>query len=500
MHPGSSTTLSTGPCKLHSKGASLRKSAVSSSLWTLTGFGIAQALRLVSNIVLAALLFEEAFALMAVVLAISQGLAMFSDFGLGPSIVQNPRGDDRRFLDTAWTIQLIRGLALCVILVFLSYPLAAFYAANDPMAWELRGLMLVMALSAFIQGFQSTKVLTASRHLNIGRVTILQVSAQIVGIVVSIFIAWKTQSVYSLAWGTLTSVILTSTISHVLPGEKRNRIHWDIAAVREIVKFGKWILLSTAITFFAIQLDKLVFSRLFPLDQVGVYAIAVNISILAPMLMGRLIFAVAFPVFSRVIERSGDLAKAANEAKGYLLTIGAFLTAGLVGCGEAFINLAYDSRYTEAGLYLPILAVGAWFTVLENTYGAALLAKGKANWTAATNAAKVLSFCLLLAPAVYLGGILGAVIAVAISEFFKMIVALVGARRIGLRNIKRDAFFTLHWGSVVLVTWLVTGYVQDFVELTRLQVFLLQVTLTILAFAPSTWRAMLSIRARSRSS
>jgi len=64
---------------------------VRGTLWTVGGFGLGQVLRLVANIILAAVLFQDAFALMGLVGAVVQGLVMFSDIGIAQSIVQNPR-------------------------------------------------------------------------------------------------------------------------------------------------------------------------------------------------------------------------------------------------------------------------------------------------------------------------------------------------------------------------------------------------------------------------
>ena len=102
--------LAPPPVSIVSKG--LGGSVARGTAWVLFGFGLSQVGRLVGNILLAALLFQEAFALMAIVGAIIQGLVMFSDIGLGPNIVQNKRGDDRDFLDTAWTLQVLRGIVL----------------------------------------------------------------------------------------------------------------------------------------------------------------------------------------------------------------------------------------------------------------------------------------------------------------------------------------------------------------------------------------------------
>ena len=52
---------------------------------------------------------------MAIVVVFLQLLECFSDVGIGPSIIQSPRGEEPTFRNTAWTIQIIRGGALWVI-------------------------------------------------------------------------------------------------------------------------------------------------------------------------------------------------------------------------------------------------------------------------------------------------------------------------------------------------------------------------------------------------
>ena len=82
---------------------SLGTRAQRGAFWVAAGYGASQLIRLGSNLILTRLLFPEAFGLMAVVNSVLAGFAMFSDLGLVPSVVQNRRGDDPRFLATAWT-------------------------------------------------------------------------------------------------------------------------------------------------------------------------------------------------------------------------------------------------------------------------------------------------------------------------------------------------------------------------------------------------------------
>jgi hypothetical protein len=71
--------------------------ALRGSAITAAAYALAQGLRLVSNLILARLLFPEAFGLMALVAVVLTGLQMLSDTGTAPSIARSTRGDDPDF-------------------------------------------------------------------------------------------------------------------------------------------------------------------------------------------------------------------------------------------------------------------------------------------------------------------------------------------------------------------------------------------------------------------
>ena len=92
----------------------LRQRVIRAGSWAVTGFVTTQAIRLGGNLILTRLLFPEAFGLMAIVYVFMAGLALFSDLGINPSIIQNRQGGDPDFLNTAWVVQILRGVLIWV--------------------------------------------------------------------------------------------------------------------------------------------------------------------------------------------------------------------------------------------------------------------------------------------------------------------------------------------------------------------------------------------------
>ena len=120
---------------------------------TIAGFGGQNLLRLLSNLILTRLLFPEAFGLMALVQVFMTGLGMFSDLGINASIIQNKRGDEPNFVNTAWTLQVCRGILLWAMTCAIAIPASNIYG-EDMLAYVLP----VVGLNAFISGFNSMNI------------------------------------------------------------------------------------------------------------------------------------------------------------------------------------------------------------------------------------------------------------------------------------------------------------------------------------------------------
>jgi O-antigen/teichoic acid export membrane protein len=167
----------------------LASKASTGAAWTIVGHGGEQVVRLASNLIVTRLLLAEYFGLMALVSVFLIGLQLFSDIGIGPALVQNKR-EDAGFVNTVWTIQVFRGLALCAI----AFPVAPLFADfyDEPI---LTPLIRVSALTAAIRGFTSTSFYTQTRHLQLKGPVIVQFASQLAGTIVMVAWAWTTRSV-----------------------------------------------------------------------------------------------------------------------------------------------------------------------------------------------------------------------------------------------------------------------------------------------------------------
>lgn len=342
------------------------------SALTAGSYAITQALRLASNLILARLLFPEAFGLMALVSVFLIGLAMFSDVGIGPAISQSPRGDEPDFLDTAWTVQVLRGGLLWLATCALAWPAARLYGAP-----ELMQLLPVAGLTLLIGSFNTTRIDTANRHLLLGRLTALDLVAQIIGIVAMVALAFAMRSVWALVIGALIGTVAKLILTHFgLPGH-RNRFRWEPSAGRELVHFGKWIFLSTACGFLLSQGDKAILGAYLRLDELGVYNIGYFLASFPVLLGGAVTGRILIPIY----RDHPPAASVANAAKLRRLRFGVtgtmLLLLGLMGLiGVPLVGVMYDARYLHAGVIVVAIACVQLPQVIGMTYDQSALAAG----------------------------------------------------------------------------------------------------------------------------
>ena len=345
------------------------------SALTVIGFGISQIMRLGSNLVLTRLLFPEAFGLMAIVNLFLVGAHMFSDIGLVTGIVRSKRGDEPIFLNTAWVLQILRGILLTVIFCIIAGPVARFY--EEPI---LEQLLYCIGLITFLMGFNSTRIATATREIAIARTTLLDLSCQTLSIISMIFLAWLWESVWALMVGMVVAVLAKAVLSHLmLPGHP-NRLQFEREAFLEQFHYGKFLFISSGLTFVIENGDRVLLSKYLSLAYLGFYNIAFFFASVPMTLMGRLVHRVIFPLYSARPPMESEANRRAISKTRFGLTGGLFVILFVLGLlGQWLIELLYTDEYQAAGPILVLMAVFLMPSLIVQGYPTLLLSVGKSN-------------------------------------------------------------------------------------------------------------------------
>jgi O-antigen/teichoic acid export membrane protein len=341
----------------------LKQRIFKAGAWTAAGYFVSQTIRFGSNLLMTRLLVPEMFGVMSIASMVMYGLALISDVGIGPNIVYSRRGSDALFRNTAWAIQIRRGaliwlfalgVSLCIVLANWAgmIPTGSVYAKQ-----QLPYVIAVLSFGSAISGFESTKLFEASRNLSIHRITQIEISSQVAGLICMLIWVSVYRSIWSLVAGSIASAIVRVTLSHFqLPGHN-NRWQWDNDAFREIIHFGKWIFLSSIFGFLINSGDRILLGGMLSASALGVYTIAYLVTSSVENIISKIIADVSFPALSEVLRDQPTKLKASYYRFHVAIASFTYLAAGvLMVSGHTLIGLIYDQRYRQAGWMLEILA------------------------------------------------------------------------------------------------------------------------------------------------
>ena len=361
------------------------RKAVHGSAWTLAGYGASQVLRLVTQIVLArVLLGPAAFGLVALVNVFLSGLEMLSDLGIGMDVIQHPRGDDPRFINTAFLIQAARATLLFVIAAGLAYPFALFY--HQP---AVRTLAIVAALSTLIRGFSSSSIWTITRHLQLRKLTVLAIAAEVVGTVISLAWVYISPTAWALVMGRVAGVAAFTIGSHVI-SEVRVSLDWDSSAARDILIFGAGIFFSTATYFLGGEAERLVIGKFISVAELGCFSLALTLASAPSRAIQQVVGQVFFPMISSSIRDDRETAaRHFQSTRWVFLVLSVILGIGFIAYSHRLVGILLPPKYEMTSWMLQLLGFRAALEVFAAPTSSLILACGDSRYAAAANTSRL---------------------------------------------------------------------------------------------------------------
>ncbi|WP_420383833.1 oligosaccharide flippase family protein [Novosphingobium sp.] len=425
----------------------LRQRATLASAWTIAGFGIQRVVQLGSNLILTHLLFPAAFGLMALANVILIGIHMFSDVGIKPAIVQSDDSDRLDFLNTAWTIQIIRGFMVWFICCLLAWPASIIY--RQPV---LFGLICVLGSTAAIGGFASTGLALREKRLHLGMLTTVQVLSQVIALSMTALLVWLIGSVWALAYGAVVSIIITTALGFIVVPSHRHRLRIDPASAAKLFRFGRWIFATTLVTYLGGNGLRAIQGGLIPIQTLGVLAVAQTFAWMPGDIASQVQDLVGFPALAEARRQGRErFSNTFIKIRTRVLS-GAIAMFYVVALGAGpFIWTLYDGRYHEAASYIALLSATGPLTILGTGYGAAFIALGNLRIQAALQAFTMVSRIVGTVAGFELGGVVGMLLGVGIGNAIAYAAVAYQASKEGLFSLRTDGIALLSVGALAFI-------------------------------------------------
>jgi O-antigen/teichoic acid export membrane protein len=286
------------------------------------------------------------------------------------------------------------------------------------------------------------------RHLRPLPIAILELSAQVSGMLATVIAAhFFHLGVSALVVGTLTNSFVHTGGSYLIPHPHKDRFGIEPQAKQEIFNFGRWIFLSSAVTFFAGRGDQFVLGRLLGAANLGLYNIALTLAEAPEALGTRVIGGVLYPLYARIYnERPDELPRAYYRSRLGFDALSHTALGGLYALAPFIIGVLYDERYKEAYTMLQILALRTAFSLMAVPCETCLTARGLSVYGFRRNSFVAVSVLVFLPIGHHFWGTSGVLWATAVSRIAALVALWPAARAHGILRLERELLVPVFLG------------------------------------------------------
>jgi lipopolysaccharide exporter len=413
---------------------------------------------IISILILARLLKPEHFGIVALASSVVAFVELLAALGLDTVLIQK-RELTRDHYDTAWTIQ-VGVAALCATLLALAaIPASAFF--HEP---RLQGIVYLLALSMFIEGWQNIRLVDFRREMRFDREFFFMAGRRSVAVLVTMAAAFAFRNQWALAIGIISSRTVGVVLSYAM---RPYRPRFSLAHRGEFVGKSSWLLASNLVMFVRNRTSDLVLGRTSGAATVGTYNLAADLANMVGQEMIAPINRVALPDFSQKGTKA-EIGERFDVLTGQVAVFIAPMGAGMAACAGVLVPVLFGPAWMAAVPVLRYLAWAALVSALASNIGVAFLSLGHYRANAAIHAIGAVIIVPLLIVGAELNGAAGAAAAVLVGNIAVTAAALVfsvTAFDYGpLRFLARIWRPLLAAGFMYAVVFLTGGWVTDWLR------------------------------------
>lgn len=394
--------------------------AVSSGVWVAMINVFDRALRIGLLVVLANLLDPADFGLMGIGLLVLSILRKFSEIGINKALVQREEENVDHYLDTAWTMQIVRGVVIGAIMFVLAPFGAEFF--NEPRTVDV---IRVLSLAPVVRGFRNPGIVYLQKNLDFDKRFVYVMSGAVSNVSVAIGFALVFGNVWALVFGLLADRGVKLVTSYLLH-DYRPGLGFRRTAAGEVLDFGKWIVASSLLQFATLQGDDVFVGWFLGAGALGLYQMAYRFSNAPTTEITQVISSVAFPAYSKIQGDEQKLREGFFTTLQLTALISLPLTVGIIVVAPLFVRTFLGSEWVPMILAMQILTVHGGLRSLAASFGPLFEAIGRPDYNTKVSVASLVLLAILIYPLTDQFGIMGTAAAVVgVSVLFPLPVYLV---------------------------------------------------------------------------
>lgn len=356
-------------------------------------------------IILGRILSPHDFGLMGVIFLIMATMDTFSRTGFDTALIQR-KGEVREYLNSAWTVQVARGMFLSILLMMTSTWAAAFFHVP-----EVTPMLQLAAWVCAIRGLQNIGIVYFQKEMSIGRQCFMQCVGIGVDFTVSVASILVMRNAWALVLGFVAGEIAKTILSYAVH-PYRPRFCCECGKLGELLGFGKWVLGSGILVFMVTQGDDIVVGKFLGAAALGLYQMAYRIANVPATEITHVLSQVTVPAYAQLQDCRERLIGAFKKIMRITLISVFLLSAILWLVIDDAVRFLLGGSWSAVVPLVQLLLIAGLLRALAAAFGFLFYALGKPQVDTRVQIVRLFLLAILIFPCMKSAGLIGVVIAV----------------------------------------------------------------------------------------
>jgi lipopolysaccharide exporter len=366
----------------------IQRSMADGAMWMMLFKLTERGLGAISTLLLVRLLAPSDFGIVAMAISFIAMAELLAAFGFDVALIQE-RNPSLEHYHTAWTLNVLLGLGITLLMAGSARPIAVFYKQPD-VFW----VVLALALGPLITGCENIGVVAFRKNLEFRREFAFQINRKLAGFTVVVPLAFWLHSYWALVAGTLASKLAGTLMSYRVQGF---RPRFSLSKAATLFGFSKWLLLSNALTFLKARTSDFLIGRLLGPAVLGLYNVSCEFAYLPTTEFSAPINRALLPGFAQIAQDRPALLSAYTNAIGFVSMLVVPAAAGIFSVAQLLVPVALGPKWLGAVPLLQVLAFNGALMLLESSIYTVLIGTGHPGVLTRVNAVYiVVQFGLML--------------------------------------------------------------------------------------------------------
>ncbi len=370
--------------KTNLKGRSVRGGAI--TMATEAGRFV---LTIASTIVFARMIAPEGFGLISMVVAITNFVKLFNDFGLSQATVQKAEINHIQVSTLFW-LNVALGTVLMLLTAALAPAVAWFY--SEP---RLTWITITLACGFIFSGFAVQHRALLNRQMRYTALATIKIASMVVGTVTAIVAAWFGAGYWALVLMPLSSSLTGTVGVWVMCSWRPGPPVWH-SNIRSMLAFGSNLTGTNILLYFVRNTDNILIGRYWGAQQLGLYDRAYQLLYLPIREISAPVSAVALPALSRLQNDPERYRAYYHKAILLIVTLGMPLVGFLFVSADKAILLCLGPKWMDTVSIFRALSVASFIGTFSYATGWVYISLGQTNrqlrWVLLTSPITVLIF------------------------------------------------------------------------------------------------------------